>query len=154
MDSLKESRKLKDLDDSFARGMGYPDLAQLEEVIQRQIFIQKERQQRQKIESDIIEHITKDMDFKLPQRLVERQLEDLLRQGKLDLALRGMPAEKVEEQAGGMKQELEPQAKRQVKVYLILSAIAKTENIPQDDHMTARVMEFLLKEANWQEQAA
>ena len=51
-----------------------------------------------------------------------------------------------------MSQELEPQAKRQVKIYLILSAIAKKENIPQDDHMPPKVMEFLLREANWDSQ--
>jgi FKBP-type peptidyl-prolyl cis-trans isomerase (trigger factor) len=44
-----------------------------------------------------------------------------------------------------------PEAEKQVRVYLVLSEIAKKENIPLDDHMPRRVMEFLLKEAEWQE---
>jgi len=47
-------------------------------------------------------------------------------------------------------QQLEPEAKAQVKVYLVLAAIAKKENIPIDDHMPRKTMEFLLKEADWQ----
>jgi FKBP-type peptidyl-prolyl cis-trans isomerase (trigger factor) len=48
-----------------------------------------------------------------------------------------------------MREELEPEARNQVKVYLVLSAIAKKESIPLDDHMPRKVMEFLLREANW-----
>jgi len=153
IDALKESRKLEAADDSLARSLSYPSLIELEQVIQRQIFGQKEREQRERIENEIIEAVTKGMDFKLPQRLVDRQLQDLLKQAKLDLALRGVPAEKIEEETKRMSQELEPQAKRQVKVYLVLMAIAKLENITQDEHMSRRVMEFLLREADWKEQA-
>jgi len=153
IDALKESRKVEVIDDGFARNLGYPSLSELESAVGRQMFIQKDNQQRQKIENEIIETITKDMDFKLPQRLVNRQLEDLLRQAKLDLALRGVPTEKIEEEAKRLTLEFEPEAKRQVKIYLVLSAIAKKENIAQDDHMSRRVMEFLLREADWKEQA-
>ena len=52
------------------------------------------------------------------------------------------------------REELEPEAAKQVKIYLILAAIAKKENIAQDDHMPRRVMEFLLREANWKVETA
>jgi FKBP-type peptidyl-prolyl cis-trans isomerase (trigger factor) len=73
----------------------------------------------------------------------------MLRQAKVDLALKGIPREKIDEQEKKMREELEPEANSQVKVYLILSAIAKKENITQDEHMPRRVMEFLFREANW-----
>jgi len=150
IDSLKESRKIDVIDDSFARGLGYPNLSELEKAIQRQIFLQKENQQRQNIENEIVQNITKDLDFKLPQSLVKRQLQELLRHAKVELALKGFPREKIEEQEEEMSKNLEPEAKKQVKVYLVLAEIAKRENIPLDDNMPARVIEFLLKEADWQ----
>jgi len=150
IDSLKEARKLDSVDDLFARTLGYPNLSCLEDAIQRQIYIQKENVQRQKIEHEIIEDITKDLDFKLPQTLIQRQLEDLARQAKLDLALKGVPREEIEKQEKILVTELEPEAKRQVKVYLVLAEIAKKENISLDDHMPSRVMELLLREADWQ----
>ncbi|MDP3732009.1 MAG: trigger factor [Candidatus Omnitrophota bacterium] len=151
IDSLKEARKIDIIDDNFARCLGYPNLAELEKAMEKQIYLQEERLQRQKIEKEIIESITAGLDFKLPQSLVNRQLQDLVRQAKLDLALKGSPREKIEEQEKRITEQLEPEAKIQVKVYLVLTAIAKRENIPIDDHMPRKVMEFLLKEANWQE---
>ncbi len=150
LDSLKEARKISDLDDKFARALGYPDLAVLQQAVERQILLQKEGQERQKTENDIIQGLLKGLDFKLPQSMVNRQLEELLRQAKLDLALKGFPKEKIEEQEKAFLEKLEPQAREQVKIYLVLAAIAKKENIPLDDHMPSKVMELLLREADWQ----
>lgn len=149
IDSLKEARKIDVLDNNFARSLGYPDLAELEKAMERQIYIQEENRQRQKIEKEIVESVANGLDFKLPQSLVNRQLQDLVRQAKLDLALKGSAPEKIEEQQNLLTQQLEPEAKAHVKVYLVLAAIAKRENIPIDNHMPRKVMEFLLKEANW-----
>ena len=170
IDSLKEARKIDPvrntesigeenkvsngvdvIDDNFARCLGYPNLAELEKAMEKQIYIQEENLQRQKIEKEIIENITAGLDFKLPQSVVNRQLQDLVRQAKLDLVLKGFTREKIEEQEKTLTGQLEPEARSQVKVYLVLTAIAKRENIPIDDHMPRKVMEFLLREANWQE---
>ena len=149
LDSMKESRKLDAIDDGFAKSIGYPSLADLEKSLERQVFVQKENHQRQQMEAQIIEKITKDMDFKLPASLLARQLQEMLKQAKLDLALKGVPRAKIDEQETAMLAELEPEAKKQVKTYLVMSAIAKKENIPVDDNMPRRVIEFLLKNADW-----
>lgn len=151
IDSLKEARSINTIDDSFAKGLGYPNSAYLEKAIERQLILNKENQERSRIENELIENLTKDLDFKIPQSLVKRQLQDLVRQAKVDLALRGVAREKIDEQEEALFKELEGQATKQVKVYLVLAEIAKKENIPQDDSMPRRVMEFLLKEANWVE---
>ena len=150
IDSFKESRKLDSLDDKFARGLGYPNTAELEKAVERQIALQKDNQERQRIENELIANLIKGLDFKIPQSLIKRQLEDLLRQAKVDLALKGIAREKIDEQENKLSSELEPEAKKQVKVYLVLAEIAKKENIPIDEHMPRRVMELLLKEADWQ----
>jgi FKBP-type peptidyl-prolyl cis-trans isomerase (trigger factor) len=151
IDSLKEARKIDTVDDSFTRTLGYPNLEELKKAIERQIFIQKENQQRQRIENEIIEGIMKDLDFKIPQSLLERQLKELVKQTKIDLAFRGLSHEEIDKQESMLQKELEPQAQKQVKVYLVLAEIAKKENIPLDDHMPEHVMELLLREADWQE---
>lgn len=151
LDSVKESRKAETIDDAFARGLGYPDLATLESFMEKQIYTQKLNQQRQHIESELIETLIKDMKFPLPASLVERQMQELLRQTKLDLALKGMSREDIEAKEKEIRADLEPQARKQVIVYLVLSSIAKKENIPQDDQMTQKALAFLLREATWQE---
>lgn len=149
IDSFKESRKADCLDDSFSKALGYPDLATLEKVLEIQIAIQKHNQNHKGLEDKIIEHITKDLDFKIPDALVNRQLSKMMRQAKLDMALKGVPADKVHEQEKSLLQELSPVARKQVKVYLVLSKIAKLENIPLDDNMAQKVIELLFKLADW-----
>ena len=151
IDSLKETRKADTIDDKFARGLGYPDLAEFQKAIERQIFIEKENLQRQRIEKEMVEGIIKDLDFKIPRSLIDRQLKELVKQAKVEMALKGTPREDIDKQEKSLFSELEPEAKKQVKIYLSLAQIAKRENIVQDDHMPNRVMEFLLKEADWKE---
>ncbi len=151
LDSLKESRKIDNLDDNFAKSLGYPCLSELEEVIGKQLFIQKQNQQRKSVEEKLIEDIIKGLDFKVPQVLVSRQLDELKRQVKLDMALKGVPKEKIQEQETALNTELSEEAKKQIKVYLVLLEIAKKENIPQDDHMSQNVIEFLFRQADWED---
>lgn len=150
IDSIKESRKSEALDEKFARSLGYPNFSELEKAVERQIFISKENQERARIENELIEGIMKGLEFKLPAGLVDRQTQDMLRQSKIDLAMKGVPRDKIDEQDKLLLEGIVPEAKKQVKVYLVLSQIAKKENIPVDDHMPAKVMEFLLREADWQ----
>jgi FKBP-type peptidyl-prolyl cis-trans isomerase (trigger factor) len=42
MDSIKESRKVEALDDSFARSVGYPSMAEFEKAVVRQLEVQKD----------------------------------------------------------------------------------------------------------------
>ena len=153
LDSIKESRKIDSLDDRIAKGFGYFSLEEFQKAVERQMLIQKENQQRAKIEHEVIQQLTKDVDFKVPQPLIDRQLEDLLRQAKLDLALKGLPKDKIDQEEENMRKELLPQAENQVKVYLILTEIAKKENIAVDEHVSGKVIEFLLREAEWKESA-
>jgi FKBP-type peptidyl-prolyl cis-trans isomerase (trigger factor) len=151
LEALKEARKVDSLDDNFAKRLGYAALSELEKAIEKQIFMQKDNLQRQKIENEMLQDLTKDLDFKIPDSLIKRQLEDLVRQTKLDLALKGVAREEIEAEVEKLRQDLGPQAKKQVKIYLVLAEIAKRENIAMDDHMPHQVIEFLLQEADWQE---
>ncbi len=150
LDSLKETKKAQSIDDVFAKGLGYSSLAEFEKLIQAQLLIQKSNAQRQKNENQLIEQLNKDLDFKLPQSMVARQKEELLRQAKLDLALKGIPKEHIASEESKISESLDPEAKKQVKNWLVLSAVARKENITIDDQMPGKVIELLFKEANWQ----
>ncbi len=154
LDTLKESRKVEVVDDKFSRALGYPNLIALEKAVERQLLTTKENQERQRIENTLIENIMQGVEFKLPQGLVERQTQDMLRQTKLDLAMKGLPRDKIEEQEKMILENIAPEAKKQVKVYLVLAQIAKQEGIAIDDQMPAKVMEFLLGQASWSESLA
>ena len=151
LDSIKESRKIENLDDNFARSLSYPNLQELEKAVERQIFIHKENSERERIENEIVESLMKGLDFKVPQSMIARQLQDLVRQAKLDLALKGVGREQIEAEEKKLTENLGPEAERQVRVYLVLAEVAKREKISVDNQMPRKAMEFLLKEADWKE---
>ncbi|MDD2703176.1 MAG: trigger factor [Candidatus Omnitrophica bacterium] len=150
LDSLKEKHKIDALDDAFARSMGYPGLAELEKVIERNILSQKDTRNRQHAEEQVLEQLSKGIDIKLPPSMVGKRLQELVKQTELDLALKGVPREKLLEEEKNLYKDLEPDARKQVQTYLIFAEIAKQENIPDDDHMPNKVMEVLFREANWE----
>lgn len=159
IDTLKEQKKADQVDDKFARELGYPSVAELEKAIERQISLQKDNQQRQKIEAELLDFVMKGLDFKTPQSLLDRQLQDMLRQTKIDLAMKGVQREQIDQHEAKLIEQLKPEAEKQVRVYLVFGAIAKQENIAPDvqgradDHMPRKVMELLFREADWQEAA-
>ena len=105
LESIKESRKADAIDDTLAKSLGYPDISELEKALERQIVLRKENQQRQSVENALVEAVAGKLDFKLPQPLITRQLNDMLRQAKIDMAMRGVPAEKVEERGRELKKK-------------------------------------------------
>ncbi|MFH1199300.1 MAG: trigger factor [Candidatus Omnitrophota bacterium] len=149
IDTLKEQKKADNVDEKFARELGYPNTAELEKAIERQISIQKDNQQRAKVENDLLAGAMKGLDFKTPKVLLDRQLQDMLRQTKIDLAMKGVQREQIDQHEAKLIEQLKPDAEKQVRIYLVLSEIAKKENIPADDHMPRKVMELLFREANW-----
>lgn len=149
---LKEAHKVDQLDDKFAKGFGYRDIEQLRSSIERQLFMQKENDQKYHQQEDLVKQIIDKVNFTIPQSLVNRRLEELVRQAKSQMLSRGMPKEQVDAKEQDLRKELLKDASVQVKSFLVLEEIARKENIPRDDHTTGKVIEFLLREAQWPEE--
>lgn len=152
LDNLKETHKAPAIDEKFSRSLGYPDVPAMRASVERQLFVQKENDGRYHLQEGLIKGILDNLKFKTPQSLLERRLEELVRQAKAQLASRGMSKEQIESQEGELRKELYAEAELQVKTYLVLDEIAQRESIPQDEHMSQRVIEFLLREADWVEE--
>lgn len=152
LDSIKESKKIENIDEAIAKSLGYPTVEELKEAIKAQIYLHKENEQRIKIEQQIIKHLISGSEFNLPSSLVERQLKDMVSQAKVELALRGVSEEEISKQETKLNEQLKSEAQERVRIYLLLEAIAKKENIALNEQMPSRTMEFLLREANWQKQ--
>lgn len=141
------------IDDTFAKSMGFPSLQEFKESLTRQLQMDKDRQNRVEIESQIVEELLKNTKLIVPQSLVKRQLtyrmQETLKHFKSHDHLSEEELKKKEEE---IRKELEPVVERDVKIYLILEEIAKQENIEvkENENMAAKVMALLLKEAKWE----
>ncbi len=146
--------KAQVVDDNFVKSLGYPGLEAFKESLTRQMEMDKDRQNRLDVENQIVEALIKDAKLDVPSTLVKRQLEHRMEEMTHRLKEQGMPDAEIKKREEEMRKEFQKTAEKDVRVYLILDAIAKAENIhthSEKESLPAKVMAFLLKEASWEE---
>ncbi len=141
------------IDDAFAKGMGFPSLQDFKDAMTRQMQMDKDRKNRMEIENQIVEELIKNAKLDVPQSLVKRQLAYRTQEMLKRFKNHNLSAEELKSKQEEIKKELQPIVEREVKAYLILEEIAKLEKIElgENEHMSHKVMELLLKEAKWEE---
>ncbi len=155
-----QGEKEVNIDDQFARGLGYPNLEDFKNFLKRQMEMDKDRQNRMDVENQILEALLKESSLVVPASVVQRQLEHLvgenIRHLKSRPAVGGagrMPEEEIKKKEDELRKELKSVAERDVKIFLIMEKIAELENISvgPNENMPHKVLEFLMKNANWEE---
>lgn len=141
------------VDDAFARGMGFPNLEEFKGALSRQLQMDKDRQSRLDIEQQIVDELLKDSKFMVPQSLLKKQMEYRLHDAQKHYKSHGMAQEEITKKLEELREQLKDAVERDVRVYLVFQEIAKTENITtqQNENIMVKVMELLMKEADWQE---
>jgi len=149
----KEKEEDIKIDDNFAHSLGYPNLEDFRKQLTRQLEMDKDRQNRMDVENQIVEFLIKKAKLTLPESMVRRQMEYRIEHEKKHMKSHGTPAEEIEKKEKEMREQMRASVEREVKVYLILDKIAESEGIEvkEGDNLPAKVMEFLLKEAKWEE---
>ncbi|MFH0754819.1 MAG: trigger factor [Candidatus Omnitrophota bacterium] len=156
VDFFKKGRGLDEntpLDDEFAKSLGFPSLEDLKKAVKRNLEFDKERQNRYEVETQLIDALIKTCKLDVPQSLVERQLAGRMEEFNRRFKTYGVKEEDVAKKAEESMKDLKEASAKDVKTFLILHKIAEMENIQADkeENLSAKVMEFLLKEAKWEE---
>lgn len=120
--TIKEIRRLRkaELNDEFAKELGYDNMEKLREAVKEGIVKVKEELIENKQKVAIIEQLLEKHDFELPEGLVNQELNILVNEQK-----RIKPDADEEK----LREELREQAEKNVKTNLILDTIADKENI-------------------------
>ncbi len=139
------------IDDAFANGLGYPNLEEFKKSLSRQIEIDKDRQNRADVENQIFEVLLKKTKLTVPQSLVKKQLERRVEDSKKRMKSQGISDEEIQKKDEEMRKELKGMVEKDLTIFLILEKIASMENIEvkEGENLPAKVVEFLLKEAEW-----
>jgi trigger factor len=135
IDAVKE-QKLPELDDEFAKDCGdYESLENLKTAVTTQLENILKQDLEEGYKDQVIERLLQMHHFDIPEVLIERELQTLVRQ-KLMKEHRHAHREddleepiRLQEEAKRLQQELHPEAKRRVKLSLILDAISQKEGI-------------------------
>ena len=135
IDAIKQ-QTLPDLDDEFAKDCGdYETLDQLRTSIRSQLEEILKRDVEEGYKEQVIERLLTMHHFDIPEPLMERELQTLVRQKMMRDHRHSHGKEdweepiKLQEEAKRLQQELQPEAKRRVKLGLILETIADKEGL-------------------------
>lgn len=126
----------KEVDDTFAEeltGGKHKKLSDLEDEIKKELTHQKEHDEEIRLENEILEELMKYFDAEIPDALIERESEFLIDRLKQDIERSGMKWEDYEamKQKDGksIKDELRPQAEKQVLMRLGIEKLYEEEKI-------------------------
>jgi len=129
--------KLPKADDQFARDLNYKNISELKEAIRESLekeFLQKEEL---RLEGEIIEELIKDLEIEIPQVLIEEEKKEILKGLEQQLSNIGLTLDRYLEQIKKNREELEKgleeEAKKKIKIALVLDKIAQKEDIQVDE---------------------
>jgi trigger factor len=136
------------LDDEFAKDLSCESLEELEKKIRSEIEEEKKLEIKREQENQILDFLIQNNLFEVPESMVTRQLEALIRDVKLNLAYQG-----VEFKASGLdedklREQYRDRAIRDVKSNLLLERIAELENVEVIDQEIDQRFEEMAKRMN------
>ena len=152
--NLKEGIKKvinKDLgDDDLAKWASYPDVKSLKEAIRAQLFVEKSRERRGKVDSQVRAQLFKAFKVDLPKDELLRHHQELVDRETYSLQRRGVPQEDIDKYKKDLEEKLRSVAEEDLKLFYILEAIAKNEGIKVDNNLGDVVLGFILSQAQYQ----
>ncbi len=127
--AVKE-RVLPPLDDDFAKDVGeYAGLDDLKAKVKHNMAGVREKEAMSLLKQQAVEQLSAAVTFELPATLVEMEEGSLVRDWSRRLAIRGIPPEETAKQLEALKHDINRTAAANVKISLLLAAIAKQEDI-------------------------
>jgi len=153
--AIKEIKKknLPEIDDEFAKDLGFENIPEMKEKIKEKIFAVKKEHIVRIQKAIIVNKILEAHSFEAPEALVRRELESLMmheslsqREAKETTSIAGSPEEekvvasRSQEDLEKLQTELKDKALKNVQASLIIDAIGQKEGITvTDDEVNERI---------------
>ena len=143
--------ELPEVNDQFAKGLGkFEDLVGLENNIKDGLNLEKEAAESQRIRTEVLDNISKEVDCETPQALVEREQSEMIRSLKNNVSEKlHISFEKYLEQIKKSEKEVMDsfliEANARIKKFFILREIAEEEKIEISDEEIKEEAQKLLK---------
>lgn len=149
--TLKEIRgkNLPEWSDELAKKVGpFADLAELRKRVEDDVRDHKEKTAQRELQEKMIEWLIKENPVDAPETLVNGQLEQLAVDAGMQLSKMGLDQATIETRLKDWGAEMQERATRQVKASMLLSAIAKKENIQAADEDIRQEITRIAQQSN------
>ncbi len=128
------NRELPDIDDEFAKS--FPDIEninQLREKVKEGVLAEKRRKEKEKIKLDVLQAIKNETNFEVPDVLVEKELDNMIKTIENQLMQSGSSLDnylkEINKTQNDLRKDWQKRAQENVSFALILHKISKDEKI-------------------------
>ncbi len=131
-------REIPELSDEFASSLGnFSDLKDLKDKIKNNIKYEKELKEKEKIRVEIIDKISKETEVTLPEKMVEKELDNMIAEYKEQLSKSGLSFEhyldQIKKTEEDIRKDWKERAEKRIIAGIILSEISKKEDVKVTD---------------------
>lgn len=146
-----EDRIIPKLDDEFARSLGnFQNLGELRANVKKGLLIEKEEKEKDKFRQEILEKIISKTAVEIPEILVGRRLDAMIREFDGELHQRGMELgpylAHLKKTEDDLKKDWRPRAEFQVKASLVIQTIAKEESLKVSEEEINNELQTVLQQ--------
>lgn len=145
-----ETKELPELDDEFAQDVSeFDTLDEYKADLRKNLEDRKKKEARTALENEAVDKLIEASKMDIPDAMIETQAEQSYNEFAQRLASQGIPMDMYLQYQGSnadkLKEDLKPQAKKQIETRLVLEEVVKKENIEVSDE---RVDEEIKKVAD------
>ncbi len=126
-------RILPELDDEFAKKFDAASPAALRETIAKELLETAERNEKDRLKGEIIQHLLKKVKMDVPQSVVEQEKAAMVRNIVNRIAMQGASKEQIEQQRDTILDQASKSSEERVRSSYVLSKIADQEEIKVED---------------------
>lgn len=126
-------RRLPELDEAFLKSAQVETIEELKDRVLTQLENAKEREAEEAKRRQVIDFLSQRVEFPLPESAVESETQNVMGRIMVENMQRGIKEEEFEKNKEALHGQSEQIARRDLKVQLILSRIAKEEEIKLEE---------------------
>ena len=133
--SVKEIQRLEvpDVDEEFLKNAGFESEESMRERLKQTLSAQREQAAQERLQEQLSDQLLEKIAFGLPEDVVKRQIESLVKRRQLEMVRAGVPEEEVARRAEEFADDSQADAERSVRLFFILDAVASKEEITAGD---------------------
>ncbi|MFB3905728.1 MAG: trigger factor [Acidobacteriota bacterium] len=140
-----KKKELPELNDEFARELNLESLDALKEKVRSDLTDFREKNRENDIRNKLLAKLAEAAPFEVPDTLIEDRVDTRIRNLTYDMAARGVDPTKVKLDWRKVREDLRPEAEKDVRAAMILTELAKTEGIEVTDDELEEELEQMAK---------
>jgi trigger factor len=126
-------RILPELNEEFVRGAGFDSLEELRSFVRERMQQRVESETTRSMRDQVCQHLLDHTEFELPEGVASRHAARTLQRRYVDLLMRGVPREQIDENMTELKASTDEQAARDLKLQFIIGKAAELQEITVEE---------------------